>query len=358
MKDKQALVSHLTNVTGSNDSDFARIEHPSAWCAARWRDNAEWVYSLDDAQCRELEAAVHHAERHALDPLEHGSDAFPLPTLGMRLRALLGELEGGRGFVLLRGLPIAGRDLGWVTTLNAGISVHLGHVIRQNSRGDRVGHVTNRGDAYARTGVRGHGSNDAIQPHCDSADLVGLLCVQRAASGGESCIASSTAIYNALVERRRDLLPVLARGFRINLAGKGPSGDPHELSNHRIPVFSVYQGLVSCRFNRKQIEDAADIAGEVLDAREREAIDWVSRLAMDDTFRFDMRFEPGDMQLLNNHCVLHARRAYCDDDTRGQRRLLLRTWINMAHGRPLAPAFADRLNTGPRGEVAALSSDG
>src|SRR4029078_10480111 len=49
--------------------------------------------------------------------------------------------------------------------------------------------------------------------HTDGADLVGLLCLQRAASGGESRIASSAAVYNELLRRRPDLLVVLYAPF-------------------------------------------------------------------------------------------------------------------------------------------------
>ena len=85
--------------------------------------------------------------------------------------------------------------------------------------------------------------------------------------------------------------------------------------------------------------------GNELSQLERDAISAVGELAMREDVRLDMNFQPGDIQLLNNHCILHARAGY--QDSGRQKRLLLRMWINTYNSRKLAPDFADRLNTGP-----------
>ncbi len=331
------------------------VTESSAWTAKTLSADDAWIRVLKASEVAELESSTELVRARGLSPCEFGSDAFPLSGLAARLAAIRDELEYGRGFVLLRGLPVKRLDRDRLLLLYSGIAVHLGRVITQNSQGDRIGLVTDRGDDYDTTGIRGHGTRAAIRPHCDSSDLVGLLCVESAARGGESVIASATSIYNEILTHHPEYLEVLCRGFRINLAGKGPTGRADELSRRRIPVFSYYQGRLSCRFNQKQIEDAALILGVPLTALEREAIECVSTLALRPDIRLNMCFEPGDLQLLNNHCILHAREAYEDNPAAERRRLLLRIWINLAQGRPLAPEFADRLNTGPRGEVAVLN---
>ncbi len=45
------------------------------------------------------------------------------------------------------------------------------------------------------------------------------------------------------------------------------------------------------------------------------------------------RFQPGDIQYLNNHILYHGRTAY-EDGAEGGRRLLYRIWISMANSRP------------------------
>ncbi|MBT5263592.1 MAG: TauD/TfdA family dioxygenase, partial [Rhodospirillaceae bacterium] len=66
---------------------------------------------------------------------------------------------------------------------------------------------------------------------------------------------------------------------------------------------------------------------------------------------FDLTFEPGDIQVLSNHMVLHSRTAFEDWPEEDRKRNLMRLWLNLRESRELAPEFADRLNTGPRGGV-------
>ena len=66
-----------------------------------------------------------------------------------------------------------------------------------------------------------------------------------------------------------------------------------------------------------------------------------------------MDFRPGDIQFLNNYVILHTRTAFQDGREPGERRLLLRLWLNLREGRRLAPGFGDRFNNGSRGGVPA-----
>jgi len=62
-----------------------------------------------------------------------------------------------------------------------------------------------------------------------------LLCLQRAKSGGESRIASSLAIYNEILSRRRELLDVLYEPMYWDRNNEeSPGEDPF----FALPVFS------------------------------------------------------------------------------------------------------------------------
>ena len=202
---------------------------------------------------------------------------------------------------------------------------------------------------YYEEGVRGHRTNALLAPHTDSSDLVGLMCVRPAKKGGESWIASSMSVYNRIRVTRPELLEPLLNGFHYDLIGKGRTAV--ELSNNRIPVYSWFDGLLSCRFNKQQIELGAQRAQEPLTQAQQEAIDLVENLAVSEDFLLPMTFEPGDIQLLNNHTTMHSRGRFVDWDEEEKRRLLLRLWVNIPNGRALAPEYADRLNTGGRGGV-------
>ena len=330
------------------------LDHPSVWRRADMAGNEGWIRHFSDGELAEIGAAL---PRPYPAP-GFGRADFPLPQLGPRLRGLVRELEDGRGFVLMRGLDRLGLDGRGLRDAYWGIASHMGRVISQNSRGALIGEVTDRGLDYGDNNVRGHTTNARLGPHCDTADIVGLLCVHPAREGGGSLIASSGAIHNEIAATAPHLLDVLARGFRIDLAGKGPTGAADEVTRNTVPVFSWHCGRLSCRFNRKQIEDGQRKLGRRMTPIELEAVETVERLALDGRFQLDMDFRAGDIQWLNNHAVLHGRAEYRDWEEPERRRLLYRLWLNIPNGRPLAPEFADRLNTGPRGGVFAREGGG
>ena len=76
-----------------------------------------------------------------------------------------------------------------------------------------------------------------------------------------------------------------------------------------------------------------------------EAMDLLDKLVASDRLRFDMVFEPGDIQLLHNHQILHSRTTYEDWPEIEHRRHLLRLWLSTADGRPLPMAFEERYGT-------------
>ncbi len=302
----------------------------------------------------EIDAAVQVLKARDLGPLEFGREDFPLPTLGTTMADFSDELEFGRGFVMLRGLSPETYDLETLKILYWGLGAHLGQVISQNSQGELLGYVTDHGENYQggdyyRSNVRGHRTRARLFPHCDSCDLVGLLCVRPAESGGRSTIVSSMTIYNEILTHHPEYLEPLCAGFHFDLVGKGTEAD--QVSRTKIPVFSYFDGRLSCRFNKRQIEPGAEKTGTPLTPLQSQAIEYVREVSLRDDLSLNMDFQPGDIQLLNNHCILHSRDAYTDHAEAERKRLLLRLWLNVPNGRKLAPEFADRLNTGSRGGV-------
>ena len=101
---------------------------------------------------------------------------------------------------LLRGLPVA--RWGALETARAlwGIGTHLGRAIPQNARGDLVGHVRDEGKELSDPHARGYQTRAAQSLHVDRCDVVGLLCVNKAKSGGISRVVSSMRVYNDLLE--------------------------------------------------------------------------------------------------------------------------------------------------------------
>jgi hypothetical protein len=319
-----------------------RVTAPSAWTADELKRDPSWIYELSLAEIAELEAALLAARRSGKPTLAVRRSDFPLPRLADRFAAMWRQLEGGRGVALLRGVPVQRYELADIELMYWGIGTWLGIAVGQNSRGDHIGHVRDLGLKWGEIKdgevVRGYLTTTHLPFHSDATDLVALLCVQKAKAGGTSSLASSMAIYNEVLATAPHALEPLFRGFHYSLRGEG-SGGVSQVSSHRVPLFSFHEGKLSSRYVRKTIQTAAEIGGVALTPEEVEALDLVDALARSDRFRFDMEFEPGDLQLLNNYVAFHSRTDYEDHGDPKLKRHLLRMWLQVPQGRAIAPAL-------------------
>lgn len=337
------------------DGNVSLVRDRSAWVAADHQSNSAWLYELTAADLAEIDVAVGSIKARGLVPPGFAADQFIIPQFCIKLARQARELEHGRGFFLLRGLPIDKYDLDAVKTIYWGIGVHLGVPVFQNTRGELMTHVADRGDDYGDVNVRLYTTAAAANPHNDPSDCVGLLCVRHAREGGRSMIASATSIYNRVATERPEFLPILHKGFPHDLRGEGTTAKLDETTPD-IPVFSDFGGKISCCLNSKSSRTARDKQGRPMTEMELAAIKYVEDLAESPELCLGMDFRPGDIQFLNNYAIIHTRTAFRDDPDPGQRRLLLRLWLNLHEGRALAPGFGDRFNNGSRGGVPAVRS--
>ena len=328
------------------------ITERSVWSAAELAADPAWQHTLSAAECDELVRATREVQRRGLAVGEFGRDDFPLPTLGSRIESLVHEVENGRGVALLKGVPVAHYDYDAVRLLYWGIGVHAATPISQNSKGQLLAEVTDKGNDYGNINSRGFATNAELLPHVDTSDMTMLLCLRAARSGGQSRVVSSTAVYNAIREEHPEYLDVLHRGFFNDLRGEGPTGHIDELTVHRVPVYSYHAGRLSCSFNYRMIESASVKSGVALSDLEREALDFLKEVSVRDELSHWFMLAPGDVQMVSNHSAFHSRADYVDFEESDRKRCLLRFWMNVRDGRPLEAHFAERYNTGPRGGVA------
>ena len=319
----------IAEVVAMIDIPGGPINDRSAWTAVELAANPSWIHHLDPIEVNELERAAQSVSAAGAISHSFEREQFPLPTLGERLRRIVDELENGLGCALIRGLDMRRYDIATAKTIYWGLAVHLGIPISQNARGEHIAHVADAGNDYQAKNVRGYTTRARLRPHCDASDVVGLLCWRTAKAGGESLIASSTAIFNEILRTRPDYLPALFRGFHYDLRGEGATDDPDEVTFHRVPVFSWFAGRLSCRFNQKSIEEGMVKAGMPLTKLEQAAVNYVGELTLSDPLCHPLTFQQGDIQLLNNHTVLHSRTAFEDWPEPDRRRNLLRLWLNL-----------------------------
>lgn len=327
----------------------ARVSDQTLWHEADMVQKDRWLYVIPENCRKELLLATEHARKWGYTADTVTRNDFPLPEFSTTLMWMGQQLDRGMGLRVLQGMPIEGLAISDIELLYAGLTSWLGRMINQDTRGTLIDHVFDRGLSYDNIAVRGYTTNAQLSPHCDSGDLVGLLCVRPAMEGGMNNLSCAMAIYNALLESHPKYLEPLYRGFYYNIRGNGPVGEFQDITSHRVPVFSYYQGLLSCRFNEKAILTAEQLPNATkLTTLEKEAIACVATLAMRDGIRFDLRLAAGDLLLLNNHTVLHNRDWFKDFDQADKKRLLLRQWINLDAARELEFEFADHYNTGSR----------
>lgn len=300
---------------------------PAAWRGDEMVRRDDWIEPLTPVQVRELEEACAAVQRRGLALGDVGREDFPLPTLSARAAAWARELLEGRGFLLLRGLPVErwGEELSSLAYW--GLGLHIGTPGAQNPQEELLGHVVDTGEDASNPFVRRYRTAGEIRYHCDLADAVGLLCLRTARRGGGSRIVSSVSVYNELLRRRPDLVERLYEPFLLDTRD--------ETREDRLPWVPVQP----CRHAAGRLRTFyhSDYFRSVerhpqaprFTAAERDLLDLYETIANTPGFYLDMQFERGDIQLLSNHFALHARTAYEDHPEPERRRHLLRLWLSL-----------------------------
>ncbi len=329
------------------------VSDATAWKGPALALDTSWIHTLDAADNRELALAHQQVSARGLRWGEFGRADFPLPRLSAKLARVDQEIRNGRGFALLRGFDVRAYALDALKTVYWGLGVHMGQVISHNVAGDFVAPVTDMALTGSDANRRNNTTNQLLDPHTDLADVVALLCVEKARQGGMSSLVSSVAIHNEIVRHHPEYLEPLYAGFYHDYRGYGPNGEPDEVTATRIPVFEYNNGRINCAFAKKIIETGADKHGVPLTQLQRDAVEYVHTLGTDERLRLDMMLEPGDIQIINNYITLHSRSNYIDHDD-GRQRYLLRMWINLRDSVQLSPDFAAFVRRGiPAAEKAA-----
>lgn len=317
------------------------IEGKAAWIGADLRRRPEeWIYTFSPAELAEIAAATAGVRERGLDIAEIARADFPLPTLGPVLDRLRDEVLNGHGFVLLRGIPVADRPIADSAAAYWGIGTYFGNARSQNAKGHLLGHVRDLGFATTDPNVRTYQTTERQHFHTDSCDIVALLCLKTAKSGGLSSIVSSMAIYNAMATRRPDLVRRLFQPFSTDRRGEVPAGKKPYFD---LPVFNDYAGYLSAIYSGTYIRSGQRFPdARRLTPEDFEALEMFDDLANDADLRLDMEFRPGDMQFVHNHTCLHDRTAFVDWPEPERKRHLLRLWLAAPGARPLPPAYAER----------------
>ncbi len=318
----------------------------SVWRGDAMRQRTDWVHVLSTTELAELDHAIEHAQASELALFTLGRRDFPLGSLGDRLVALREEIEGGRGFQVLRGIPVQRYSQEQARILAWGLARHLGDPEPQDARGSLMHDITDTGrKVEGSDSTRGFETNDELTFHNDGGDAFMLLCLRTAQRGGTSKLASVGALFNEVLARRPELARVLQEPFHFDARAQALSGAPRVQT---VPIMTHHAGFLSGLYKRRYIETGQRFE-EVpkLTVEQIDALEMVDAICNDPNFHLSFEMQPGDVQIGNNYAVLHSRTRYQDHDDPGLRRHLLRIWLTLPNGRPLPPAFARTREFGP-----------
>lgn len=305
------------------------VEDPAVWTSASLGGKARLVQRLREDHIGAVRTLVDRT-RHL--PIEEiGRDEFDHPAVNELMSAVRRELMSGRGAVILSGVDLARFTEEEFKRICWGLGTHLGIAAPQSYRRDRLGFVQKEQDNP--TG-RGYLMDVELRSHTDFHEILCLACIRRSASGGESGLASSLAVHNAILETHPQLLPPLYEGFYQEWAGE------QRISPEKVPIFSRVEEQVSCYYHPLALLNAARELAVALPAALEQAMEVFRALADGPALRLDFMLEPGEIMLWHNFLVLHSRRAF--RDSAAQRRLLLRLWLNVPQGRAMHPAYTGR----------------
>jgi hypothetical protein len=311
-----------------------------AWRGEDMARSSEWLYELTASDVDALDAALAQVNERGLDLIEIRKEDFELGQFGQRLSSIRKDVLQGRGFVLLRGLPVERYTFAQAATAYWGIGAHIGVPVSQNAMGHLLGHVTDIGRDEHDPTARIYQTNVRQFYHSDSCDVVGLMCWRKAKNGGLSTIISSVTLYNEVLARAPQLAAELFKPIHFDRRSEVPPGQPPW---YHMPICNWFDGKLSTHHVRRYIESARRF-DDVPELSENQValLDLIDQIVDEPDMHLSMTFEPGDIQLLHNPQILHDRTGFIDFDEPERRRHLLRLWLCATDARALPECYAQR----------------
>jgi len=260
-----------------------------------------------------------------------------LPATAGFARLLRERLAGRLGFVRLSGFPRDAADERLTRTAFTLFAAQLGYPVSQTLAGDRLARVEDVGARTANPTHRGHQSSDALAFHADRTDLIGLLCLRQAQEGGLSRLVSVPAVHDIIRAEHPQLLGELYRPLPQDRRGEQAPGEPPWCT---MPVFHRDGDRVVARYLRRFVNDSQRHPGAPrLTDRQVRALDLFDDVLQRPGVSHEMELRVGDVQLIDNFRILHARTAFVDPP-HAPGRLLLRVWLSWSDSPALPADFA------------------
>lgn len=306
------------------------------WLGSELADRPyQWRLPIPETVAEELVQAAQASSGAPFDP------SAPRPAALRRTAEFAAEvrsqLQDGLGFVVVTDFPVNHPEpvvqAAYWTFGNL-----LGRPVSQSRKGDLIGRVEDRGADISSPVQRGYESSAALPFHADRTDVIGLLCVHPACAGGLSRLVSSKALHDLVRQESPAAFDELYGEFPNDRRGEEKAGAAPWTN---LPVFARVGDSFAARYVRRFIEGSQrhDDAPR-LTAGQTAALDLLDEILDRPGVSLDMELRRGDLQLINNFHILHARSAFTDAPGR-HGRLLLRLWLAFAGSPQLPPSYRD-----------------
>ncbi len=303
----------------------APIHRPEAWTPDDLAGSDDWIHVLSPAEAEDLSSTAARLIEDGLTLAEVSREEAHLPVLGPVIARWLDEIDRGRGLKLVRGVPVWSMtpeqtEMAWWM-----LGCHLGRPVAQNAAGDLLGHVRDTGDDPDDPSIRLYRTRVGLGFHTDGADIIGLMCLHPAERGGLSLVTSSVTLFNRFAARRPDLVPVLFEPYPYDLHDQQPEGAPPYFT---VPICQMINGRLNTFYVGWYIRGSQRLAeAPRLTPEQIEVLDLIDELTSEPGSSLPMDLRPGDVQLLKNSVILHARTPFEDPPPPAPRRHLLRLWV-------------------------------
>ena len=240
------------------------------------------------------------------------------------------------GMAVVSDFPIKGKSDSEISALFQEYMMHIGCPVSQSSKLDFVGHVKNCGKHIVDHYHRGYESTDELPFHSDRCDLLCLLCVRQASSGGETRVVSAYSAFHALNSIYPEFAEILRKPIPFDLRDTFCS-----LKWALMPIFHITDHAFVARYVRRFIEASQrfDDAPR-LTTKQIAALDALDKILYEPGMSLDIRLRPGELLILDNHRLFHGRTEFFDEPDSSHARLLLRSWLCWSDSPALPSSYA------------------
>lgn len=317
------------------------LAKPRAWLPQELAADFSWIHHLSREAIGEIEEALQHAKMKGKTWLEMTANDFPLRRHAKdAIDQAFAATQTGYGMCLIKGFPVDRWSVEDARLVHWGIGLNVGVARTQNRASQVMNDVRDEGGSYKVKNGRGYNTNAGLDFHVDSCDVVALMCLQTAKSGGTSKVTSSIAVVDEVKRLRPDLIPVMQQPFYYSYQGTNDATQP---PFYKCPILGDDPEFFSLRANRKNVTAAKRDFPEVprLSPQQEELLDLLDELLPDDRFCYSMQLDRGDLQLLNNYVVIHSRTNFEDFEEPEKKRHLLRLWLSIPQGQRLPPLWKE-----------------